>query len=36
MDPLSNIPDLFFLFALDGTILEFRGPTDRLYLFHLF
>jgi len=32
LDPVSNIPDLFFLFASDGTILEFRGPTERLYL----
>ncbi|SDX67157.1 PAS domain S-box-containing protein [Allochromatium warmingii] len=32
MGHLSNIPDLFFLFAPDGTILEFHGPTDKLYL----
>ncbi|BCU06356.1 PAS domain-containing protein [Allochromatium tepidum] len=32
MDPQLSIPDLFFLFAPDGTILEFRGPTDRLYV----
>ena len=32
MDPRLSIPDLFFLFAPDGTILEFRGPTDRLYV----
>ncbi|MCK7575939.1 MAG: response regulator [Chromatiales bacterium] len=34
MDSLPNIPDLFFLFAPDGTIIEFHGPTDphRLYV----
>ena len=32
MGQLANIPDLFFLFAPDGTIVEFRGPTEKLYL----
>jgi two-component system, sensor histidine kinase and response regulator len=32
VDPLLTIPDLIFLFATDGTIVDFRGPTDKLYV----
>ena len=32
MDPLLTIPDLIFLFETDGTIVDFRGPTDKLYV----
>jgi two-component system, sensor histidine kinase and response regulator len=32
VDPLLTIPDLIFLFETDGTIVDFRGPTDKLYV----
>nr|WP_246194843.1 response regulator [Allochromatium palmeri] len=29
---MLTIPDLIFLFETDGTIVDFRGPTDKLYV----